>query len=325
VEKIKIGFIGAGGIARHHVSRLSKVPEAQIVAMADPSETSLARMREERPQTSNCTFYSDYQEMLEQESLDAVQIHTPHTLHFEQAMDCLARDLPLLIEKPMVTSTEDAKTLIEAAEGQIVAISYQRHYQPTYRYIHQAIQEGKLGELQYVSALQSQGWYRSQRGKWRQDPALSGGGQLNDSGSHLIDILFWTTGLQPEEVYASIEYYDTQVDIDSAITIRFRDGAQGTLSIVGNSPFWWEDFSIWGSQAGILYRNGTLYYQAVGKEMQEVTDLPDGSDPDRNFVNAILGKEEVGSPPECGLKVISFTEACWRSAKEGHAIQIQES
>ena len=323
MDKIRIGFIGAGGIARAHVRRLSDVPEAQVVAMAEPSPESRERMIEAHPGTASCAYYDDYREMLEKEALDAVEIHTPHTLHFQQAMDVLDLGLPLLIEKPMVTTTEHAHQLIEAAQDKIVGISYQRHYQSTYRYVKQQIQTGALGKIQYLAALQSQAWYKNQRGKWRQDPALSGGGQLNDSGSHLIDIMFWTTDLEPAEVYASMEFYDTQVDIDSAIAIRFANGAQGTISIIGDSPFFWEDFSIWGSNGGILYRNRVLYHQELGGKMEEVCDLPEGSDPDANFVNAILGREEIGAPPECGLKVIRFSEAAWESARVGHAIKIK--
>ena len=321
-DTIKIGFIGAGGIARHHMKQLSEIAEAQVVAMAEPSEASIAKMVETYPQLSTCRFYSDHREMLDSEQMDAVQIHTPHTLHFPQAMDCLAKNLHVLIEKPLVTTTEHANALIAAAQGRVVMVSYQRHYQPTYRYVKQLIDSGALGSLQYIAALQSQGWYKGTRGTWRQEPSLSGGGQLNDSGSHLIDILLWTTGLVPEEVFATIQYYDAKVDIDSAIAVRFRNGARGTISIIGDSPFWWEDFSIWGSKGAILYRNGKLYHQTLGEKMAEVTDLPEGSNPDRNFVNAILGKEEVQSPPECGLRVIRFTEAAWRSAQEGHTISI---
>ncbi len=322
-DKIKIGFIGAGGIARHHMRQLSDIDEAQVVAMAEPSEASIAKMREAHPQLAECRFYADYREMLDKEALDAVEIHTPHTLHFPQAMDCLAKGLNVLIEKPMVTTTEHAKALIEAAKGKVVMVSYQRHFQPTYRYVKQMIDADELGPLQYVAALQSQGWYKGTKGTWRQDPALSGGGQLNDSGSHLIDILLWTTGLVPAEVFASIQYYDAKVDIDSAVAIRFSNGARGTISIIGDSPFWWEDFSIWGAKGAILYRNGKLYHQALGGKMAEVTELPEGSNPDRNFVNAILGQEEVQSPPECGLQVIRFTEAAWRSAQEGHTVTLE--
>ncbi len=155
--------------------------------------------------------------------------------------------------------------------------------------------------------------------------ALSGGGQLNDSGSHLIDILLWTTGLTAESVASYVENYDCEVDIDSALSFRFTNGAHGNISIIGDSPMWWEEFSVWGSDGVILYRNGKIMQGGYGTDgLAEITELPAESDPDRNFVDAILGRDEVCVPPECGLRVIELTEAAWKSAELGRPVRVAE-
>ncbi len=147
--------------------QLLEIPEAKVVALADPSEDSIAKMLEAYPSLAECKIYSDYRQMLDQVELDAVEIHTPHTLHFPQAMDCLQRGLHLLIEKPMVTSVDHAKQLIAASQGKVVLVSYQRHYQPPFRFVKQKIEKGELGEIQYVAMLLSQNWYMGTKGKWR--------------------------------------------------------------------------------------------------------------------------------------------------------------
>jgi predicted dehydrogenase len=329
---IRIGFIGAGGIARAHMRRLAEIPEAEVVAFADPSAEALARMVEDHPEAADKPTFADYRQMLDAVEMDAVQIHTPHTQHFEQAMTVLALGKHLLLEKPMVCTVAHAKELIAAADPELVfAISYQRHYQGPYIYIREQIRQGALGELQYVSALQSQNWLRSQRGKWRQSMALSGGGQLNDSGSHLIDILLWTTGLSAESVFALLNPYDTEVDIDSSLSLRFSNGAQGSIAVVGDSPVWWEEFSVWGSEGVLLYRNGEILQRSYADENQVVgmrrvpaEALPPDSTPDHNWVDAILGRDTVRVPPECGLRVIELTEAAWRSAELGRPVQVAE-
>ena len=331
MSKVRMGFIGAGGIARAHVQRLLDVPEAEIVAFAEPSEASMARMVEAHPHTYNLPVFADYRQMLDEVEMDAVQIHTPHTLHFDQAMDALAAGKHVLLEKPMVCTVPRAHALIVAVGDRVLLISYQRHYQGPYIYIRDQIQSGALGELQYISALQGQNWLNGTRGKWRQSLALSGGGQLNDSGSHLIDILLWTTGLAAESVYADLTNYDTEVDIDSALTLHFTNGARGTLSVIGNSPMWWEEFSVWGSKGVLLYRNGTILQRSFddpelkGTEMHVMDqELPASSTPDQNFVDAILGRDTVRVPPECGLRVIELTEAAWKSAELGRVVQVSE-
>jgi len=324
-RKVRIGFIGAGGIARAHMKWLADIPEAEVVAFADPSEESMARMIEAHPETAQRPVFADYRDMLDSVEMDAVEIHTPHTQHFGQGLEVLRAGKHLLLEKPMVCTVRHARELIQAGKGKVFMISYQRHLQGQYVYVRQQIRRGALGEVQYVAALQSQDWYRSQQGQWRQQKSLSGGGQLNDSGSHLVDILLWTTGLTAESVFAYIRNYDTEVDIDSALTLRFTNGAEGTISIVGDSPMWWEEFSVWGNGGVILCRNGRILQRAYGEtEMQEVTELPEDSTPDRNFVDAILGRDKVRVPPECGLRVIELTEAAWRSAELGRPVRVEE-
>jgi len=326
-----MGFIGAGGIARAHVRRLLDIPEAEIVAFAEPSEASMARMVEDHPHTKDVPVFADYRQMLDEVEMDAVQIHTPHTLHFEQAMDALSRRKHVLLEKPMVCTVPRAHALIEAQGDRVLLISYQRHYQGPYIYIRDQIQSGALGELQFVAAVQGQNWLNGTRGKWRQSLALSGGGQLNDSGSHLVDVLLWTTGLAAESVYCDLTRYDTEVDINSALTLRFTNGARGTLSVVGNSPMWWEEFSVWGSKGVLLYRNGTILQRSFddpalpGSEMHVLdAELPPSSTPDRNFVDVILGRDTNRVPPECGLRVIELTQAAWKSAELGRVVQVSE-
>jgi predicted dehydrogenase len=324
-DKVRIGFIGAGGIARSHMNRLASIPEAEVVAFAEPSAEAVARMKDTFPEAADVPVFTDYRNMLAQVGMDAVQIHTPHTQHFEQGMAALQMGKHVLMEKPMACCVAHAQQLIEAATDKVLMISYQRHFQGPYIYIRDQIRQGALGKLQYVSALQSQEWLRGTRNTWRQVKALSGGGQINDSGSHLVDVLLWTTGLTADSVFAYMENYDSEVDIDTALTLRFREGAQGTLSVIGDSPMWWEEFSIWGSDGVILYRNGTILQRALNDgEMREITELPYDSTPDHNFVDAILGRDEVRVPPECGLHVIELTEAAWRSAELGRAVRVTE-
>jgi predicted dehydrogenase len=320
-DRIRTGFIGCGGNASAHIGRVLQIEEAQIVALCDPSAESLARAKERNPDAAGLPEYSDYEKMLDEVEMDAVEISTPHTLHFEQIMTCLDKGLHVLTEKPMVCSVDHAHEVIAKAKqvDRVLMIAYQRHLQPAYRFVREKVMSGEMGEIQFISALQDQGWYRGTMGKWRQQLSLSGGGQLNDSGSHLLDIVLWMTGLGVDSVQAYMENFESEVDINSALTLRFKNGALGNLSVVGNSPVggMWEDITIWGSKAVVYIRNGQITYKAADAEPLEPSDLPEASTPDRNFFDAILGRDEVQVPPECGLRVIELTEAAWESAKTG--------
>jgi predicted dehydrogenase len=216
---------------------------------------------------------------------------------------------------------EHAHDLIQrlGASGKVGILSYQRHYQTEFRYIKGRIESGEMGSVQFVNALQCQGWKKGVEGTWRQDPALSGGGQLNDSGSHLLDIILWITGLGVEKVSAFIDNCGTAVDINSALSLTFRGGAQGSISIVGDAPSWHEDLTIWCERGFFLMRNGKLSVCDGQGNRCSFESMPGGSFPDKNFVDAIRGRDTVQSPFTCGLRVIELTEAAWRSAAQGGA------
>jgi predicted dehydrogenase len=328
MAKIRMGFIGCGGNASGHLGRcLEMAAEVEVVGLCDPSPTSLDRVRERHAAVAGLPSFGDYRDLLAQVPMDAVQISTPHTLHFEQIMAALDRGLHVLSEKPMVCTVAHARQVIAKAEavGRTLMVAYQRHLMPQFRYIRNQIMAGELGQIQFVSALQDQAWYRGTCGSWRQELALSGGGQLNDSGSHLLDIMLWMTGLEVEEVHAFVENFASEVDINSALSLRFRNGAMGNLSIVGNSPTggMWEDITIWGTKAVVYLRQGKLTVKVAGSnDAYEPTGLPGASTPDRNFVDAISGRDVVQVPPVCGLRVIELTEAAWESARQGRPVKV---
>ena len=158
------------------------------------------------------------------------------------------------------------------------------------------------------------------------EPELSGGGQLNDSGSHLLDILLWILEASPKEVFAMMEYFDAQVDILSALTIRFDTDALCNISVVGHAAGrMHEDFTIWMEKGTLFVRDGKLYREEQGTEMVEVTgdELPEGEQKDRAFLDLILGKAENRVDAANGLRVIQLTEAAWKSAETGMPVKVE--
>lgn len=307
-------------MARHHINVLQGVSGAVLTAITEPSEEQRQRTIERFLHLQGVPFYSDHREMLEKESLDGVIIVSPHTLHYQQAMDALDKGLHVMIEKPMVCTVEHARTLVRRFRetGKVGLVAHQRHYMPVYRYVYEGIRRGEIGQPYFVQALNLQNWMRAVAGTWRQDPALSGGGQLNDTGSHLVDFLMWIMEAPAIRVSAYINYYDRQVDIDSALAFQYANGAIGNLSTVGSTTVGWhEEITVVGSEGTYLIRGDRLEFCNVNGHRDPVENLPSGSQPVINFVNAILGREEVQSRPEDGLRVIAFTEAAWESARQG--------
>lgn len=315
MSKVRIGMIGTGGIANWHARQLLELPDAVITAIADPSSDNRAKFVNEH-KLESVSAYSDYKEMLAKAELDAVIICSPHTLHYEQARDVLNSGLHVMIEKPMVCSSEEAQQLIDLSNqvGKLMQVSYQRHFQPEFLYIKEAIESGAIGKLTSITASLYQEWRQGTPGSWRANPALSGGGFLMDSGSHIIDVLLWTTGLTPVEVKPQLHMHGTPVEIDTFTSIRFAEGQVAGLNLVGFSPCWHETFVFCGEDGGIFYDNGRITLRRLRQE-PIVPELPKAStNQDKSFVDAILGKHEVLVPGEFALKVVKLSEMIYEAA-----------
>jgi predicted dehydrogenase len=319
MSEVRIGMIATGGMARAHLSNLTRIEGVRVTALCDTNPEQLDRTKKQFPVLAEVPTFADYKELLQQDDVDAVVVATPHTQHFQQALDCLDAKKHVLMEKPMVCSVDDAKALLARLEGyeKVFALGYQRHAMGQFILMRDKIASGEIGAVTFISALQCQGWKKGTAGSWRQDPAQSGGGQINDSGSHLLDILLWVTGLVVRDVAAFMDNRGTPVDINSALAFTFTNGAQGNISIIGESVIGWhEDISIWCEKGAFLYRNGKLEFcdEKGVRTSLDGANLPPTHNIDEDFIATVRGEKDPAAPPICGLRSIELTEAAWRSA-----------
>ncbi len=320
-KALRIGMIGCGGNARGHLKRLTAHPEAEVVALVDPAKGMLARARQEIPALAGVPTFADHRKMLKAVELDAAALSTPHTLHTRQVLDCLDAGLHVLSEKPLTCSVADTKKVIAKAKAKrkVVVVAFQRRWHGMRRFTRAFVRDKAFGRPLFVQSFLSQAWLTGTKGTWRQDPKLSGGGQLNDSGSHIIDMIFWTMPARPTEVSAFIANRGAKVDIDSAITYRLADGALGNMTILGAGPrgVFWEDMTVVGSnQRAIFIRNGVLT-TAVDGVMAEYKSFARDGNADDHFIDVVKGRTKNESPPQEFLPAIAFTQACWKSAALG--------
>lgn len=329
---MRIAIFGCGSISRGHVQRFLSIPDVEVVACADPNpaaaEAVVNLVAKARGVAPSC--YTMPEEVLAKHPLDAVGIFTPHTLHFPQALASLQAGAHVLLEKPMVCTTAEAEALVAAAreKRKVLAVAYQMRLIPIFRRLRQVIQSGQLGTLRAVAATLTQDWIEritASKRTWRFNPALSGGGELMDSGSHVLDILLWTSGLEPEEVFAFTNPLHLEVDVLSVSALRFRGGAVGSLTISGDAPGWTCSLTFTGTEGTLSLRDDALLLLRKGAEPEvfdEGRTLPPGVSPALNFVRAIRGEETPACPGEEALPVVRTTEALYRSAAEGRPVRL---
>lgn len=322
-EPIRIALLGCGGIQTKHVHTFLERDDAQIVAMCDTNDAmidALIERVEAKDVLGGLPRFADAGEMYAAVEADGVSICTPHTLHFAQTMQALAAGLHVLLEKPMVTSAPDAHALAAEVEktGKVMIVAYNTPCSPELAYIRELIRTKELGELELVTGWLSQGWMKGTTSKWRQDPALSGGGQAYDSGAHPIASLVWSVESDVEEVYAVVDNHGTPVDINSAFIVRFANGVVASITIGGNCP---------GNDCdmAMIFDNGRIRFNPwqardvrVWKGKDQLEDLPiDGTPvtPADNFLDSIQGKETPRSTARTGIIHSELMDLIYESAR----------
>jgi predicted dehydrogenase len=223
-----VGVIGLGKLGLLHAGVANGLACARVVAAADTSDVLLRALQDGRP---DLAAYADYRELLERERPDAVFIASPTHLHVPMALDCVARRVPFLVEKPLSVSAEAARPLLEALRQNPVVnmVGYMGRQVDTFRKAKQLIQAELLEGLQHLRASM----YVSQLfqpGKgWRYDREKSGGGVLRTQNSHLIDTLHWYFGRVAGVSGQVKTLYSGTVDDAAHAWLEFESGLSGFI------------------------------------------------------------------------------------------------
>lgn len=301
------------------VTALTEINEENLVSAATEFDV---------PEASQ---YTDYEAMIDEEPIDALVITTPHGLHAEQILTALDNDLHVLCEKPLCTDLEDAREIVDRSErsDRTVMLGYQRHLDAAFIESRAFWQEdGRTPS--FVTAEVTQDWIDAVSGSWKANPELSGGGQLYDTGSHIVDAVLWMTGLTPESVSADMVFHDDDklVDTQATLSVRFREDAVASIAVSGDTPRVSESFRVWGD-CGATCVEGREWN---AREYRQVTKNGDIVDPniDRGSVQskgaAFIESIQNGSEPPAtvrdGLLSTALTEAAYEAAWTGERVDI---
>jgi predicted dehydrogenase len=322
---VRVAIMGCGGMAGAHARRLKVNPDVQIVGLCDVDvprvQAFLDRHLADRDPLPS--MFTDAARMYGETKPDAAVISTPHTLHYEHGMQAVEAGCHVLMEKPMVTDSSQALRLVEIVEkaGKIFVIGYNTPCTPEFQYLRGLVRSRELGRLETVTGWLSQNWKRATVGSWRQDPALSGGGQMYDSGAHLFNSLVWTVEQPIREVFAFVDNQDAPVDVNGAVAIRFADGTLASITIAGNC-------SNDGAGMSLTFENGRVEIDGWSGSWVKVFRRGEGQlkypevqgkaqTPDDNFIDAILGRAQPQTSPVNGVLQSQLMDAIYESARTG--------
>ncbi len=188
----KIGIIGCGGIANgKHMPSLAKLDNVEMVAFCDIIPERAEKAKKDYG-TEDAKIYTDYKEMLKDESIDIIHVLTPNREHSFMTVDALEAGKHVMCEKPMAKTYAEAQKMLEAAKrtGKKLAIGYQNRQTAEAQYVKAACDAGELGEIYYGRAIALR---RRAVPTWGVflDADAQGGGPLIDIGTHALDLTLW--------------------------------------------------------------------------------------------------------------------------------------
>ena len=327
----RFAIVGCGGMASGHAQTLSRMRDVELVAFCDivPAHSAAYQTK----YAAGAQTFDSFDALLAAQSklkLDAVLLVTPHTVHYPHAKAALEAGINVLVEKPMVTSSVHAYDLWRTVKrsGKKLAIAFQAPHSAEYQAIRALRDSGALGKVQLIQGWLAQGWKLPQAGTWRQDPPLSGGGQMYDSGAHVLNAMMWIMDEPVVEVACMYDRCGTPVDINGVAMMKFASGAMGSVCIGGNSPGWDVELRVQtdtmqlrtGPHGGFLEakRAGRTFYPNVAFD-----DSPGAFTPMRNFIDAINGKAELVSPTRYGVLLSALMDAIYLSAETGKRVRVE--
>ncbi len=326
---LRVGVIGAGHYASsYHVPHLLANASARIQAICDASPERLDAVAEATGVGREHTF-RDHRAMLDAEELDAVTVSSPHALHATHVRDALERGLHVLVDKPFVLRSAEARDLIRLAEerGRVLLVALNRHLDSANLYARDLIRSGALGQPLFGRSLQV--GYAT--GGFYADPALSGGGPLVGRGTHMAALMPWLTGWRPATVAAVLTGGAGPVDDGATVSIAFAGGALGQMAALrhGSPPV--DEMAVHGSEGRVLVerirgrRGWVVRHNRQGGAAEVVDDeaLPAGQTTTDHFVDVILGRTAPRIPLVDALFSVQIVEAAYESARTRRSVPIE--
>ena len=348
MDNVRYGIIGLGNQGSTYIKYFfneGKIKDCVITAVCDINPKRLDAAKE-YIKDKDVKYFENYKDMLDSGLVDAVLVEVPHYLHPQMAIDCLERNINVLVEKPAGVYEKQVEEMNEASKksGALFGMMFNQRTNPLYRKMRELVSNGAIGEFQRVTWIITD-WYRPrayyEAGGWRATWDGEGGGVLINQCPHQIDLLCWIIGEMPSSVNAFCKYgkwHDIEVEDDVTAYFEYKNGATGVfITTTGECPGS-NRLEISGTKGKLLCENGKLKLYELEKDINEfskentamfgkpgftVTEIPlNEPSPEHvgilnNFKQAILGKEQLFVSGREGINGVRLMNAIEYSGWNG--------
>jgi len=322
MDKVKVGFVGVGGIASVHLKNVSENEHAEIVAFCDINEENAKKQGE----AYNASVYTDFDLMLENEQIDALFLSIPPFAHGDIEEKAVQKGIHLLVEKPVELDLEVAKKKAQVIResGVINASGYCLRYLDTIQKAKEYLADKKIAMVrgQYISSFVQTPWYRIMS---------KSGGQLVEQATHVMDLMTYLGG-EIEKVNAnmSLQVMETIENIDipdvTSVNVTFSSGAVGHLDCSFTQPDHRMGVEVLGRDFRVELVGTTLKIVEKGNTETFESKVDFYEVQDRTFIEAVRtnNRELILASYEDGLKTLALTLAANQSNQEEKTIKMSD-
>lgn len=335
-EERKIGYciVGLGRISMDHFMPAVKMSsKCKVAALVSGHRDKAERKAAEYGVPSSSIYsYENYDEIGRNSDIDAVYVALPNSMHPEYTIRAAKAGKHVLCEKPMATSVDESRRMIQACDkaSRKLMIAYRCQYEPVHLRAVELIREGKLGSIQ---SIESAFGFPIAPHEWRLDKELAGGGPLMDVGIYCLNASRYLTGAEPTEVsgFSSVVDQDgrfAQVEENLSWTMKFPTGALASCTCTYGSPMLGY-FRVRGSRGAITvepafnYDKPRLLAKFEGEAAMELTSSD--ADPIQflreadHMADCILQNKEPKTPGVEGLRDMEVIAQIYRACDKRKA------
>lgn len=238
-QTVRLGTAGLGLVGLRHAQAIALCPGVELVGVADPGEAGRVAATER-----GLACYETLADLIDQTAPDGIILATPTPLHVAQATHCIDHGLPVLVEKPLATSADDARAMVDAADakGVPILVGHHRRYNPLIERAREVIISGAIGD---VRAVQATCWFYKpdayfEGAPWRKQ---LGAGPISVNLVHDVDLIRHLCGeVATVRAVAAPSRRGFENEDVAAAVLEFANGAIGTISVSDSiaAPWSWE-------------------------------------------------------------------------------------
>ena len=326
---IKIGIIGYGYWGPNLVRNFSETPGATVAAVADLSTKQLELVQRRYPTVKTTT---DFRDLLNDPTIDAIAIATPVSTHFELGMAALRAGKHLWLEKPMTETSEQARRLVEEAERRqlVLIVDHTFIYTGAVRKMKELIDAGELGRIYYYDSI------RVNLGLFQRDVSV-----ISDLAVHDFSILDYLLGEHPVAVSANgTNHFPGTPENLAYVTLFYDSGTIAHTNVSWLAPVKVRQIHVGGSKKMITYddlepsEKIKVYDKGVSftDDPQKIQEMRVGyrtgdmwapklsgaealAVEGAHFVDCIVNGKVPTTDGQLGLRVVETIEACHHSMR----------